>query len=266
MSEYKGIDLSRYNGAPDFQQVRDSGIQFVILQAGYGQNHLDAQFQRSIRACNQLELPVGVYWFSYALTPEDAAREAQFCIDAVKEYRVELPVCYDLEYDSVRWAAQQGVTIDRELASAMAAAFCAKVEQLGYYAMLYANADYLERMFQPELLERYALWYASYQSTCDRSDAGIWQHSDTGRVDGIEGNVDLDISFRDYPALIRSMGLNGLKKEAEEYPQWQTEGLQILADAGIVTAPDYWLSRFGTNMTVGECFGALGALYRKLKE
>lgn len=206
----KGIDVSEWQGKIDWNKVRAAGIKFAMIRAGYGSNNTDKQFVRNISECNRLGVPCGVYWFSYALNTEQAAREAQHCLATVKPYRVEYPVCFDLEYDSIRYAKQKGVTIGRALATAFVEAFCGEVEKAGYYAMNYANKDYLRNMFDMAKLGRYDLWYAFWASTCDRKDAGLWQYSSKGSVPGIRGNVDMNYALKDYPAIIRNAGLNGL--------------------------------------------------------
>lgn len=203
-----GIDVSYYQGALNFEKVKSAGCRFVIARAGYGNNHLDKCFSRYASACNQLGIPLGVYWFSYALTAEGARKEADACLAAVRPYRLEYPVFYDLEYASVAYAKSRHVTIDQKLATQMALAFCKEIKKAGYYAANYCNKDYAGRMFGKEVFEQFDFWYASYRSMCDRKDAGIWQYSQNGRIDG--KTVDFDRSLKNYPALIKKAGLNGL--------------------------------------------------------
>jgi GH25 family lysozyme M1 (1,4-beta-N-acetylmuramidase) len=215
---YKGIDISAWQGAPDFSRVKTDGVQFIIARAGYGSNNIDKQFRRNADECNRLGIPLGVYWFSYALTAAEAAQEARYCLEAVKPYRLEYPIYFDLEYDTIRYAAKNGVTITKALATQMVTAFCNEIERARHYAAKYSNADYLTRMFDQKALARYDLWYAWYNSKCNRSDAGVWQYSSKGRVGGISGNVDMDYSMKDYPGIIRRAGLNDLGKETPQAP------------------------------------------------
>lgn len=206
----KGIDISTFQKAPDFTKVKAAGVQFVIIRAGFGENNIDKQFKRNISECNRLGIPCGVYWFSYALSAADAAQEARYCLEAVRPYRLEYPIFYDLEYDTIRYAKQNGVTIGKSLATQMAAAFCGEIEKAGYYAANYSNSDYLSTMFDQKVLSRFDLWYAWYNAKCNREDAGLWQYSSSGGVNGISGKVDMNYSFKDYPVIIRSAGLNRL--------------------------------------------------------
>lgn len=207
----KGIDVSSHQGRIDWDRVKAAGIEFAIIRAGYGNNYIDTQFRRNISECNRLGIPCGAYWFSYALNVDQARREARQIIAAVKPYVLEYPVCFDLEYDTIRYAKQQGVAIGKTQATAHAEAFLAEVEAAGYYAMNYANRDYLINMFNMAKLRRYDLWYAFWAATKDR-DCGIWQYSSRGRVTGISGNVDMNIAHKDYPAIMRQAGLNGFAK------------------------------------------------------
>nr|WP_106789512.1 LysM peptidoglycan-binding domain-containing protein [Massilistercora timonensis] len=207
-----GIDVSGHQGNIDWRKVKASGIQFAMLRAGYGANTVDSEFERNAHGCMEEGIPFGVYWFSYAYTPEMARREAEKCISVIREYKVQYPVCYDFEYDSVRYAQQNGVRVTRTLATRLVEAFCGRVEELGYFAMYYSNLDYLERMFAPELRRKYALWYARYASAPGETGIGMWQYRDDGRVDGIRGNVDMDIAYKDFARVISKEGLNHLKR------------------------------------------------------
>lgn len=211
----KGIDVSKWQGVIDWEKVKADGIQFVIIRAGYGKNNIDEYFERNISECNRLGIPCGVYWFSYAYNEEMARQEAQYCLEAIKPYKVEYPVCFDFEYDSVDYAKKKGVIITKALATKIADAFLSEIESAGYYAMNYANKDYLKNMFDMDNLKKYDLWYAYWSSENDRKDAGIWQYTSSGRVNGITGRVDMNIAYKDYPSIIRNAGLNKLSSNDE---------------------------------------------------
>lgn len=201
----KGIDVSKHNGTIDWAKAKASGIQFAMIRAGYGQTNIDPQFKRNISECNRLGIPCGVYWFSYAYTEEMARKEAAACLSAIKPYKLDYPVAFDFEYDSVDYAAKKGVTITKALASRITKAFCGAVEAAGYYVLNYANADYLSRYFDAEVRAAYDLWLAQWPKAPNLSsppECGIWQYSSTGSVPGISGNVDLNAAYKDYPAII----------------------------------------------------------------
>lgn len=210
VNEFQGLDVSEFQGNIDWTQVKNAGYQFAMVRAGYGFCTLDQKFLRNITECNRVGIPAGVYWFCYAVSPETAVQEADACIDAISSYRIEYPVSYDIEQDSIDYAARNGVTITPDLATQIVTAFCNRIEERGYFAMYYSNQDFLNAYLPWELARRYALWYAYYGRRYDGIDCGIWQYTSTGRVPGIEGNADLDISFIDYASIIREGGFNHL--------------------------------------------------------
>lgn len=214
---YKYIDISYYQGTPDFEKVKASGVKGVMIRAGYGKNNIDKQFQRNISECNRLGIPCGVYWFSYALNEDMAKKESEYCLAAIKPYRLELPVAYDFEYDSVTYAKKNGVNITKDMATAFVKAFCGAIEKAGYYAMNYTNKDFLSRYFGTSTL-KYDLWLASWPKNPDPDnppmECGIWQWGGS-KVDGITtGNVDSNWAYKNYPEIIRKAGLNHTKTES----------------------------------------------------
>lgn len=206
-----GIDVSQFQGEIDWQLVKDSGIQFVMLRAGYGEGNIDEQFRRNASECNRVGIPFGVYWFSYAFTEEGARAEADYCIEALQGYDVHYPVCIDYEEASVSYGQSNGVNVTEALAGALVEAFCSRVEELGYFAMYYSNRAFQEQYFSPALREKYALWYAQYAAYPQTSGMAIWQYRDNGRVAGISGDVDMDIAYYDLAEVISRKGLNKLE-------------------------------------------------------
>ncbi|WP_346910116.1 LysM peptidoglycan-binding domain-containing protein [Faecalicatena orotica] len=206
----KGLDVSEFQGTIDWEQVKAAGYQFAMLRAGYGFGTLDQQFKRNAAECNRIGLPIGVYWFCYAVSPETARQEADGCINAISSYRLDYPVCYDIEQATVNYAAENGVTLTKNLATQFIRSFCNRVEELGYFAMFYSNRNFLNNYVSEDLSSRYALWYAYYNSQFDSTGCGMWQYTDQGSVPGIGGNVDLDTSFVDYSSVIQKAGLNHL--------------------------------------------------------
>lgn len=193
----KGIDVSQWQGNIDWQKVKGAGVQFAMLRAGYGQNNLDTKFHRNAQRAIAAGIPIGLYWFSYALNVEMARREAQYAVEVAKKYKITWPIAYDLEYDTVSYAVKNGVAITKSLATQMAIAFCEEIKRLGYIPMVYTNLDYLNRYFDRSKLH-YDLWYAQYASTASVADKEIWQYSSKGSVPGIAGNVDMNHGYKDY--------------------------------------------------------------------
>ena len=104
----RGIDVSYFQGNVDWEAVKASGIRFAMLRAGYGVKTVDAQFKRNASECNRLGIPIGVYWFSYAYTTEMAQKEAEACIRTIQDFRIEYPVAFDYENESINYAKKNG--------------------------------------------------------------------------------------------------------------------------------------------------------------
>ena len=196
----KGIDVSEHQGRIDWEQVKDH-VDFVMLRAGYGRNNIDKQFIRNIEECNRLGIPVGIYWFSYAWNTEMARNEAKYVLEAIKGYRVDYPISFDLEYDTLNYAKKNGVTIGKRLATDMINAFCSTIEQAGYRAMNYANPDFINNKFYNNEVN-YPLWLAWYGVSEDRAKAynpSMWQYSESGSIPGIGTNsVDMNYCYEDF--------------------------------------------------------------------
>lgn len=199
----KGIDVSKHQGNISWKQVKPQ-IDFAMLRAGYGKNNIDAFFDVNASTCNSLGIPIGVYWFSYAYTVEMARNEAKYCINIIKDYHISYPVCFDFEYDSMKYANKQGVTVSKKLMCDMADAFLAEIEKAGYYAMNYTNIDYLNKGFS-SLTSKYDTWLAQWNVKAPSKSCGMWQYSDSGKVSGIVGNVDMNYSYHDYAEITSKM-------------------------------------------------------------
>ena len=193
----KGIDVSQWQGTINWNLVKNDGVQFAFLRAGFGKNNIDTTYHRNAREANRVGIPIGLYWFSYALNVDMARKEAQYAVQAAKNYKITYPIAFDLEYDTVSYASKKGVTITKSLATQMAKAFCEEVKRLGYIPMVYTNLDYLNRYFDRSQLP-YDLWYAHYASKAAIADKEIWQYSSKGKVAGISGNVDMNYGYKDY--------------------------------------------------------------------
>ncbi len=205
--ERKGIDISRYQGNPDFSKVKQD-VDFVIAQIGYGRYTFqkDATFGRNYSECKNHNIPFGGYWYSYAKSTADALAEAQACIEVIKNKKFEYPIYYDLE--------ENLGALGRSLVSSIATTFCTALEKAGYFAGIYISRAPAQSYLTDEVCKKYALWLAEYNSQLNwnGSPVGIWQYSSSGRISGIDGNVDMNICYVDYPGLIKNAGLNGFTK------------------------------------------------------
>lgn len=224
MDYRRGIDVSYHQGNIDWEKVKASGVEFAMLRAGYGQGNIDKKFHEYAKECTRLGIPFGVYWFSYAYNPTMAHTEAQHVLGAVAPYKLSYPIAFDFEYDSVNYAQRQGVTITKELASAIAREFLNTVEAAGRYAAIYANPDFLNRYFDADIPPRYDVWLAQWPDKPNLNSkpakaGGMWQYTSSGSVPGISGRVDLNVAYKDYPSLI-GQPAQPQKTEAELAREW----------------------------------------------
>lgn len=193
----KGIDVSEHQKSIDWNQVKASGVQFAMLRGGYGKNNIDKYFHANAKGAMAAGIPIGMYWFSYALDADMARNEAKYAVSLAKQYRITWPIAFDLEYDTVSYAAKNGVTITKDMATQMAKAFCEEIKASGYTPMNYTNPDYLNRYFDRSQLP-YDTWLAQYSSQASISDMTIWQYSSSGNVPGVSGRCDVNHGYKDY--------------------------------------------------------------------
>lgn len=196
----RGIDVSAWQGNINFEKVKSAGIEFVIIRAGFGAGTIDRKFKTYISECNRLNIPCGVYWFSYAYNVNMAMKEAKSVLKAVEGYKLDYPIFWDFEYDSISYAVKKGVNITKKLLSEMARAFMNTIKAAGYHAGNYTNLDFSRRYFDKDILENYDLWAARYVKTPVDivNGAELWQYSSKGKVSGINGNVDMDYALKEY--------------------------------------------------------------------
>lgn len=208
------LDVSAYQPNIDYAKVKAAGIEGVILRCGityWGKQvcSADEYFERHYKGFKAVGMPVGAYYYSAADTTEAARREADFVAGILKGKQLEFPVYYDVECEP-----RMGKLSKAELTE-IAETFCNAIEKAGWFTGIYANTNYyLNKLDHAALAERYTLWLADYRGdnankTLKRD---IWQHTSTGRVNGIEGNVDMNECYRDFPSIIRKAGLNGYSK------------------------------------------------------
>ena len=200
----RGIDVSAHQGVINWDLARTQ-IEGVIIRAGYGKNNIDQKWVPNIEAVRDLSLDLGVYWFSYAYSVDMAYMEGKYAALAVQKKLGTrcVPIAYDLEYDSVTYAAKKGVKIGKSEATQYAIAFLKAVQECGYRPMIYTNIDYLKRYFDWDAIRKAVpdtmLWLAQWRDTKPTAyeDISIWQYSSSGSVPGITTRVDMDIIYDD---------------------------------------------------------------------
>ena len=207
--EFRGIDVSKWNGNINWDKVKSAGINFAIVREGYGKrdpHQVDKKFKDNINGAKSVGIHTSVYHYSYADSVEDAINEARFCLENIEGFKLEYPVIIDVK-------DKEQLKLNNRQRTDIVKAFCSEIEKHGYYAMFYCNLNWLNNyLYKDELLPKYDLWLAQWGVDAPSVSCGIWQYSSCGKVEGISGNVDLNISYKNYPEIIKSKGLNGSSK------------------------------------------------------
>jgi GH25 family lysozyme M1 (1,4-beta-N-acetylmuramidase) len=208
--------LKNQNGGenPGFDIVRLG----YSARSGKGGLILDRIALDSMAKCNALGIPLGVYVYCYDTTPAAAKLTMQHVLQAIKGYKLELPVVYDMEYgtnDGTANGYKYNNKANKANNTAIIKAAMSVVEAAGYYGVVYCSRDFFLNYTDLGAMGAYDKWEAAYtQADSAAVSNGIWQYSSAGVVPGITGNVDLNVAYKDYPAIIRAAGLNGLAPSA----------------------------------------------------
>lgn len=182
------IDVSCWNSGIDYDAVKASGIDSVIIRAGYGRevSQKDSQFENHYAGAKAAGMNIGVYWYSYADSVQDALTEAEACLACIKGKSFNLPIYFDMEEN---WQTALG----RAKLTTMAIAFCQTIEEAGYRAGVYSNVNWFSNFLNySSLADKYSIWLAQWGTTTYSYDCDIWQYSEDGYVPGIYGDVDMN--------------------------------------------------------------------------
>lgn len=197
-----GIDVSKFQGDINWEKVKNDGVEFAFIRCGYrgyetGKMVEDEKFEDNILGCNENGIDAGVYFFTEAISESEAREEADFVIDLLKEYNatIQLPIVVDLEQSS-NPSKSRTTNISQEDRTNIIIAFCERVKEAGYEPMIYGNLKSHMRMTDIHKLEEYRKWFAYYRTPLRFPYSfEIWQYTSSGSVDGIKGDVDLNIAF-----------------------------------------------------------------------
>lgn len=203
------IDVSYCQTGVDYNKVKNSGIDAVIIRAGFGKEtyQKDSEFETHYRNAKKAGLAVGVYWYSYAYSVAEAKQEAKVCLACIKGKTLELPVYYDLEESGQTRLGMSALTN-------IAIAFCEAIKSGGYRAGVYSNLNWLNNYLDYEKLRsKYSIWLAQWSSSPSKN-CDIWQNADNGRINGISGNVDTDVIINKN---IIKKSNSGVKEEMIKY-------------------------------------------------
>lgn len=193
----QGIDVSEWQGDIDWQQVKDGGIEFAIIRLGYrrsetGELSTDEKALANLQGAAEAGIPTGAYFFSQAVTTQEALEEAEYALSLLEGYTLTYPLIYDWEYlgEDARTA-----DVDARTLTDCIKTFCGRVEEAGFQSMIYFNPHFHENevLYLDELTD-YHFWLAMYDTQMDYPyQIDMWQYSCTGSVPGITGDVDLNL-------------------------------------------------------------------------
>lgn len=250
MTTMRGIDVSEHQGNIDWAKVKSGGaVEFAILRAGYGKyvKQKDKKFEHNYAGCVENNIPCGAYWFSYATNPSEAKQEASCFIEILKGKKFQMPVYIDIE-DSQSYDKSTGLkkytvkytSMPQKQLCEIAQVFCNELEKAGYFCGIYSYRS-LMNMFDDYTKNRYAAWIAELGKDNYKYQHGMWQHSWTGKIDGISGDVDMDECYVDYPSIMKQRYLNGYRNF-----DVNSDGLVTMLDASMV------LKEYANGIASGE--------------
>ena len=197
-----GIDVSEYQNPVNWQQVKNAGVEYVMIRVGYrgygeeGRLVEDAMFRSHMEGAVAAGLEVGVYFFSQAINEKETLEEVQFVLDRIKEYPVTYPVVYDTEEIKDDVARTDNLTEEQFTQNCIT--FCDAIREAGYDTMIYANMKWMAFTLDMRKLTEYEKWYADYEPVpqCPY-EFSMWQYTEAGQLPGIEGKVDLNLWFEE---------------------------------------------------------------------
>ncbi len=206
----EGIDVSQYQGLIDWELVKNN-IDFAILRCGYGQDipgQDDPTFKRNADECTRLNIPFGVYLYSYAQNERDAISEARHIIRLVKDYQMSYPIYLDIEDPKIQRLSND--QIEKNVR-----AWTNEMEKNNYYVGFYASYNWWNTKLTGAFYKRYTRWIARFNDELGVSGYDMWQYTDRGRVLGINALVDRNIAYKDFESIIKEGGYNNYKRETD---------------------------------------------------
>lgn len=201
---FLGLDVSRYQKTIDFSQVADQGIDFVMIRVGArgyktGQLTLDECFEENLKNAKEAGLKVGLYFYSQAISTQEATEEATMVLNAIGENKIDYPIAFDMEM--VDNDTSRVETLSKDERTVITAAFVNTIKDAGYKPMIYGNKDWLLKRIDVSKFTQSRIWLAEEDEVPDYPYTfDMWQYTTDGEVYGIDGPVDLNLCFVDYGA------------------------------------------------------------------
>ena len=201
---FLGVDVSRYQKDIDFATLKDSGIEFVMIRLGArgyktGALQVDEYFNQNLQRATDASMNIGIYFYSQAMSQQEAIEEADLVIDNLKDKKITYPVAYDMEFVENDQARIE--TLSRDERTSIAQSFLNRIKEAGYIPMIYGNKEWLIKRIDLSKLSDYSIWLSDESDIPDYPyQYEMWQYTKQGVVDGIDGFTDMNISFVDYSA------------------------------------------------------------------
>lgn len=192
MAKVTCVDVSEFQQNIDFNKMKNDGIKAVIIRAGYGRevSQKDSMFESHYKNAKNANLKIGVYWYSYADSVNDAEKEAKSCLECINNKSLDMPIYYDLEDNSM-------VKLGKTKLTEIAERFCKTIKKSNYRAGVYANLNWFNNYLDYDKLKaKYSIWLAQYNDKAELA-CDIWQNSSTGKVSGYGGNIDTNVIYND---------------------------------------------------------------------
>ena len=222
----KGIDISTFQGKlseQDWRNIKNSGINFAIIRIGYTgygtakSKQKDDQFENNYAQCKKIGMPVGVYWYSCAVTEEEAIEEAKLTLKYLEGKQLEYPVYIDTEdnHNTKKYSKESQYSIGKNRLTKVINAYCKYIEERKYYVGIYASLSWFNNQLILDDLKAYDKWVAQWaDSSSYKGNYGMWQYTSNGNVIG--KRMDLNEAYYDFEKIIKERGLNGYGKENED--------------------------------------------------
>ena len=209
--QYKGIDVSSFNRITNWWAFKNSGIDFAFIRVGirgYGQAGRfaeDRDFKTNIQMANAVGLPVGVYFVTQATNASEAVEEANWVIERIRNYKISYPVALDIESPGLESPTDvpRTANLDKATRTYLADVFCQTIQNAGYTPIIYTNIDWAVNYLNMHDISQYDTWIAHYKKDTSSGPSyngkySIWQYTSSGTVNGILGNVDMNICYKKY--------------------------------------------------------------------
>lgn len=208
----KGLDVSAWNTGLDYKAIKKAGYDFLMIRLGYGEKE-DQEAAAHIKGARAAGLKIGAYWFLYAADQLGALANAKACLKVLDKYKgyFEYPIALDFEGDSIRYCYKEGGSTSKSNLTLMCRSFLNAIESEGYYVSIYANLSDLDRLYG-SITQKYDLWMAQWGVKAPSISCGMWQYSDSGS----DFKLDHNVTYYDYPKVIRGACLNHLGAEPEK--------------------------------------------------